>query len=386
MYIGSVTFELEVLTPMFMYGANQSEPEIRPSAIKGIIRYWWRILQADMWRSDEGIREMRKKEKQLFGGVGDGSRRSRLKVRVMDIRLADHEVTLEALRKELGEYQKKQDGKLHWKWNYPGVAYLLYSKVSLGLKYTKEKDDDTMEDNASSVAPEYIPPGSRFRVLFEADEEVMRHALAGFWCAVNLGGFGARCRRGAGCVTAYLIEGEQMFKKAIFPRRGEEPKYDNAQALEKLLELGLQEITKFVCGSVQRDHAPVALGIFGLGENAGSWEQALNYIGERYKAVRRNWWRNSTNRYEIAGLGLPLRKGGVKFSIRRGREKTDRYGSPVWIGLYRTGGLLFGRWVCICADLAKWIRFVAVTQDGEHEVPIRSDCLCQRFGESWEER
>jgi len=74
MGVSTVTFELEVLTPMFMYGADQSEPEVRPSAIKGMIRYWWRLLRADMWRSDEGIREMRKKEKQLFGGVSDGAR------------------------------------------------------------------------------------------------------------------------------------------------------------------------------------------------------------------------------------------------------------------------------------------------------------------------
>lgn len=346
---------------MFMYGADQSEPEVRPSAIKGMIRYWWRLLHADMWRSEKGIEKMREKEKEIFGGVGDGARASHLRIRVNRDKVKEER--LESLKEEL---QDQVGG-----WRYPGVAYLLYSKVML----------------QQPQGTKYIAPGSRFRFKFEGDEEVMRHALAGFWCAVNLGGFGARCRRGAGCVAAYLIEGEQMFKKAVFPRRGEEPKYDNAQALEKLLGLGLQEITKFVCGSVQRDHVPVALGIFGLGENAGSWEQALNCIGERYKAVRRNWWRNSANRYEIAGLGLPLRKRGIQFCIKCGDRRVNRYGSPVWIGLYRAGRTLFGRLVCIRGDVTKWIRFVAKPRRGEPtEVSIPGRRLCQRFGESWEER
>jgi len=122
-------------------------------------------------------------------------------------------------------------------------------------------------------------------VLFEGDGDVMRHALAGFWCAVNLGGFGARCRRGAGCVAAYLIEGEQMFKKAVFPRRGEEPKYDNTQAAENSLRVGLEEITEFICEPVKGGGAPITVSIFRLGENTSSWRQALNYIGERYKAM-----------------------------------------------------------------------------------------------------
>jgi len=73
MGICSVTFELEVLTPMFMYGADQKEAESRPSAIKGMIRYWWRILQPDT-----DINELHRREQKIFGGVWFGKVRNKI--------------------------------------------------------------------------------------------------------------------------------------------------------------------------------------------------------------------------------------------------------------------------------------------------------------------
>ena len=42
----SVEFDLEVVTPMFLGGANVNDAELRIPSIKGMLRFWWRAA----WR------------------------------------------------------------------------------------------------------------------------------------------------------------------------------------------------------------------------------------------------------------------------------------------------------------------------------------------------
>lgn len=58
---------LEVLTPMFLGGAHQ-DAEIRPGAIKSIIRYWWRVAMGNI-----PLEELHHQEKKLWGGVHNGN-------------------------------------------------------------------------------------------------------------------------------------------------------------------------------------------------------------------------------------------------------------------------------------------------------------------------
>lgn len=36
-----------LITPMFMAGADGKTPELRPSEIKGMMRWWWRAIKAE---------------------------------------------------------------------------------------------------------------------------------------------------------------------------------------------------------------------------------------------------------------------------------------------------------------------------------------------------
>ena len=58
----SKILECEVITPMFCYGANKNNPELRPSSIKGMMRYMFRISQLTL-RTEELL----KQENELFG-------------------------------------------------------------------------------------------------------------------------------------------------------------------------------------------------------------------------------------------------------------------------------------------------------------------------------
>ena len=52
------TYTLSILTPCFCAGANQAVAEIRPSAIRGQLRWWFRALGGD-----------RNAEREIFGGI-----------------------------------------------------------------------------------------------------------------------------------------------------------------------------------------------------------------------------------------------------------------------------------------------------------------------------
>lgn len=62
-------FDCEVITPMFLYGADGKTPELRAPSIKGAMRFWWRAVQAE-----NNIEEMKKAEDSIFGDSGEGGR------------------------------------------------------------------------------------------------------------------------------------------------------------------------------------------------------------------------------------------------------------------------------------------------------------------------
>jgi len=58
-----VIFECKVITPIICFGTNQNEPELRVPSLKGVMRYWWRAIHADL-----SLEQLREQEVDLFGG------------------------------------------------------------------------------------------------------------------------------------------------------------------------------------------------------------------------------------------------------------------------------------------------------------------------------
>jgi len=66
-------FECEVITPMFISGADTNTVELRSASIKGALRFWWRALYG---REFSSIEKMKKAEGELFG---DTEQKSKIK-------------------------------------------------------------------------------------------------------------------------------------------------------------------------------------------------------------------------------------------------------------------------------------------------------------------
>jgi CRISPR-associated protein Cmr1 len=73
----SITFECEVITPMFLAGADGSTPELRPPSIKGALRFWWRALNGHL-----PLKELHTREGKIFGSTDFG--RSKVLIRVQE--------------------------------------------------------------------------------------------------------------------------------------------------------------------------------------------------------------------------------------------------------------------------------------------------------------
>lgn len=162
----SLTFRLQVVTPLFLSGADQQVVEPRPPSIRGALRFWFRAMMGGVMggRWDE----VRKLESLIWG---DTKQASRVRIRVRgDIKI-DHTERL----------------KLK-----PGAHYLLYSPFLPKEKGSKEKQ-----------RPKFIAPGSEIDLsLTSEDGRVLDITVASLWLMVWLGALGMRSRRGAGILNS----------------------------------------------------------------------------------------------------------------------------------------------------------------------------------------
>lgn len=69
-------YRCEVITPMFLRGEDGKKLELRAPTIKGALRFWWRALHGYLKEN-----ELREKEKFLFGGIGEDSRKSAFSIK-----------------------------------------------------------------------------------------------------------------------------------------------------------------------------------------------------------------------------------------------------------------------------------------------------------------
>ena len=154
---------MEVITPLFLSGAKQQEVELRPTSIRGMLRYWYRALLGGIGITD--IKKLKELESKLWGKEDRGSA---VGIKVKNFKFAG-DGPKEILELGLGSRN-------------PGLTYLLFS-----AKMNKRP---------------YADVGSTFCIeLFSHKNEAdtfLSLATSAFWCWVYLGGLGTRSRRGGG--------------------------------------------------------------------------------------------------------------------------------------------------------------------------------------------
>jgi CRISPR type III-B/RAMP module RAMP protein Cmr1 len=182
------TYTLEFLTPCFCAGANQSVAEIRPSAIRGQLRWWFRALG--------GTHEQ---EREVFGGIAkkpEDIRASSVVVRISDVKPGPA-------------------------WHPPGInpnapeSYVWYYASASG-KAKGQRGDGPRWNAGAALAP---GTACKMTVLHRhnVQSEIFEKSLR---CFLALGSIGLRATRGLGAFDCpsqpFDTEIEQILAHAGF--------------------------------------------------------------------------------------------------------------------------------------------------------------------------
>jgi CRISPR-associated protein Cmr1 len=69
--MNKVSFELEVVTPLFLGGADGKTAELRPPSIRGAMRFWFRAMMGGIVGGN--IEALKKLEADVFGDTDKAS-------------------------------------------------------------------------------------------------------------------------------------------------------------------------------------------------------------------------------------------------------------------------------------------------------------------------
>ena len=178
----TLSLDLEVLTPLFMGGADQ-RAEIRPASFKGALRHWLRAVEEDYPR----------RESELFGDTGRHGQ--------SPVLLSIHAA---------GNLKR-----MNWLDNDELRTYNVGRGVQQknGLKYLGYTFSLTGNEERNAIAPGClirarcrIPNPSRFPDCRRS----LRGLFSAWWLLTHIGGLGSRARRGFGSIglTRWSLEGD----------------------------------------------------------------------------------------------------------------------------------------------------------------------------------
>jgi CRISPR type III-B/RAMP module RAMP protein Cmr1 len=227
--------KFECLTPCFCAGANQAQAEIRPSAIRGALRWWFRCLGGSP-----------QQEQEAFGGT-QPTRASSIQVRVSDV-----------IIKATGQLPKPAQAD--------PLAYILYFASISGGEGANFGQGPRWTDQGS------LGPGTTFvlrirqtRQLSSETGVIIRQSIEAF---KHYGSIGLRITRGLGALQAQDITPtsrqalDESLRQKGFAVKHRDRTYNDWKALMKEAGRVLKEEfrMKYGAGGNQKPPQATALG------------------------------------------------------------------------------------------------------------------------------
>ena len=174
------TFECEIITPMFMAGADGQIPELRAPSIKGALRFWWRAMNGHLRLGDKKNKDgiiIQKGLKTIEGEIfGSTSERSKVIIRIQ--------------AQELDQYKERTSPLPHKQRSFEKEAFSKGTVFTVHLSLTKTISYNEMVFNLQSLT-------------------------ALFTLVSVLGGLGNRSRRGFGSFKIINQEYPQTLKSIL---------------------------------------------------------------------------------------------------------------------------------------------------------------------------
>lgn len=167
-------FEVEVVTPMFLGGANVNDAELRSPSLKGALRFWWRATCGK-----QNIGELKERESEIFG---DTSTKSILALRI------------------------EQKGKIliNKELAYRGDTFRVHGRPVHILDYLAYGTHKYEKGIGNRYVKDHISPGNRFIIKIAFQKKYEKDVLNALAWMVHYGGMGARSRNGFGSISTQI--------------------------------------------------------------------------------------------------------------------------------------------------------------------------------------
>jgi len=170
------TLECELVTPMYGGGVEAATVDlkmpIRVSAIKGQLRFWWRLLAKYKWKLGD-TKDIQNAEFTLWGGMGDddGGRGSQVFLKVTQPKVTHHDLM---------------------DWNDLKLPYVMFPA-------SNETNPDISHQVLKTEKAQFRLDFAFSNSLFEDPDKIQQVIETLRWWA-NFGGLGARTRKGLGAI------------------------------------------------------------------------------------------------------------------------------------------------------------------------------------------
>jgi CRISPR-associated protein Cmr1 len=304
-----LVLSLDIVTPLFLGGADQNQPELRPASVRGALRYWFRALVGGALENEgRHLDELRGRETAVFGDTGTAS--------AVSVRLTGTPPPMEDF--SLDRYKASGIGR-----GAPGAStghdYLFFS---LGMKPNRER---------MPFAPQ-ATGSSNVRLMLAARRDPSRalpplqQAGAAAWLLTRLGGLGTRSRRCAGSVQVNAQSGAQLnlpdFTIAA----------DSTEKLRDELAEGLRRLRQLfgtaAKPSLEYDVLHPALcrvWVVPHGEAGRNWKGAVERTGKAMQEFRKQ-----RSVVDNSVFGIPVKNLTPQQSLGLSRRS-----SPLWLRVTR---------------------------------------------------
>ena len=268
-----IIFNLKSITPTFLAGVDGKSFELRPSSVKGLMRFWWRACYWGENTTSISSAKINEKEGKLFGTTVKDGLKSPFSIRLF------HEIPIQPSNEPFPKHNIMVTSRGR-RFPINILEYLAYGT----MEYQRGKGNVFIR--------EYLPVGQKFSVKIiptnnlKADD--VKEIVKSFYYLSIFGGLGAKSRNGFGAFT--VLNPEEFAKYGV----------DYSFSDEKVVNIVKKNENIPYYSAFSRR----AL-IFELKKTPNSWDGCLAELGKIYRSARNNLERK--HQYEKRQyIGAPI--------------------------------------------------------------------------------
>ncbi len=305
------TYEVVVITPMFLAGGNKNIPELRAPSFKGMLRFWWRASCGI-----NKIKELKDREEIIFGS-SDKKSQVKLKIETQNSKFSD----------KLFKGKKYSVNTSRGEFNLDILHYLAFGIVV----YKKGK--------GNVLIRKYIPPFSKFNFEIYCNNKFMEEVITAFRCMIFFGGIGSKNRNGFGCLYVKNLNGIDF--NSLKNNISDYPSFTAFSQKSKLITYNEHD----------------------------TWEEALSEIGLIYRNARLNL----ENRHIFEKRGFIAKPIEAKFENVPQNIREGRHPKPYFLHVNRInkthyqGQILFLPYIYY-NDEKKFDKYIQITKEMNNEI------------------